>query len=613
MKAVFILNYFILLLIALTGCESPLHDNFVDIEKPTETPLRINLNAFSEGDNIIIYQENTAIYYSFETYGKKILKAEFTLGDKQWAANGSEGAFWFSPYQIPNGSYTLKCQLYVASHSGSIADQLGAEAYGGEMTWKVTVAYESEPTIVPEMTSRINNDGYLELTWQKPYFKYREFLNYTVHKRGMLIATIEDVDVTSIVDKSHVLDYGDWYEVKANFTDGTSWFIGYKTLPDQRITLEQVEDVSTIDYCTVRWSNNNDYKCKWNVYVDGELKLKETTETSIKIPPCPFGVRWGNRYVQVEVLTYEEEYRSPSPPSQTIAAGTLGKLIGDNDMHIDYNSSENIIYYSTWGGINSMSLPDLTPIAQDDTYASVGYNNAIIASEKNSKVLAYYPFRLVLYEDSKLTSPQMFPLSLESIVFGVQILNDNRLFYFEKTFPKGIVACIVGVDMKVEKRVTLTGSSLYDNPTLSADGKYAYLDSYNEMIIYKFSPEFDIIEKKVYPAKDTPFNYARFRHGNSSQILVKRANIYTEGTTTLYNSEDMTPILTYNAEFGYIDPKTGYLCLSYAERVEVINMESGKILFTLPIDSYQQIYLMDGILFSNSGYALNINPYLKKQ
>lgn len=607
-----ILYSFVFLLMVLTGCESPLHDNFVEIEKPAETSFSINLNAYAEGENIIIYQENIPIHYSFETQGKKVIKAEFTLGNNHWETEDREGSFWFPAYKLPEGTYTLTCQLYVATQSGSIADQLGTEAYGGTMSWKVTVDYEKEPTIIPEMTSRINEDGYLELIWQKPSFKYRKFLNYTVQKRGEMIATIDNPDVTSIVDKSHVVDYGEWYDVKINFTDGTSWYIGRKDLPNQYITLEQVEDVSAVDYCTVRWSNNG-YKCKWNVYVDDELKLKETTETSIKILPGPFGVRWGNRYIRVEALAYEEEYRSPSPHTQSIQAGTLGKFLGDNYIRFDYSTSEDVIYYSVWGEVNSMSVSGLTPIMQDNTYGSTGYTNAISASEKNGNVVVYHPFKLALYSGKQLPAPQTFQLKTESITFGVKLLNDNRIFYFEKSMPEDITACVINTHMKEEKRTTLEGSSLYENPVISADGKYAYLNSYKEIAIYRFSPEFNVIEKKVYPVEEALSISAQFMPNNSSLILVRKLHSYSEGSVTLYNTEDMTPVHSYNALFGYIDPKTGYLCLSYLNRVEVVNMESGAILFSLPADPFQNPSLTGGVLISSSGYALNINPYLNKK
>ena len=142
-----------LLLLILAGCEASLHENFVDIERPDKTPLGINLNAFAEGENIIIYQENIPIYYSFETSGREVLKAEFTLGDLLFESHGKSGELWFSPNQLPNGNYTLTCNLYVATNTGSIADQAGMEAYGGTMSWKVTVAYEKEPTETPEMAA----------------------------------------------------------------------------------------------------------------------------------------------------------------------------------------------------------------------------------------------------------------------------------------------------------------------------------------------------------------------------------------------------------------------------------------------------------------------------
>ena len=236
-----------LLLLILTSCESPLHDNYIDITKPADIPIGIDLNAYAEGDNIIIYQENIAIHYAFDTGGREVVKAEFTLGDLKRETQGNSGDIGFAAYELPNGSYTLTCNLYVATNSGSLADQVGAELYGGTKSWNVTVAYEKEPEKIPEMETCINDEGYLELTWEKPYFKYRKFLNYTVYKRGGLIATIEDANLTSIIDKSHVLDNGNWYTVKANFADDSSWYVGTKSLPNKDITLEQTEDISSID------------------------------------------------------------------------------------------------------------------------------------------------------------------------------------------------------------------------------------------------------------------------------------------------------------------------------------------------------------------------------
>ena len=82
---------------------------------------------------------------------------------------------------------------------------------------------------------------------------------------------------------------------------------------------------------------------------------------------------------------------------------------------------------------------------------------------------------------------------------------------------------------------------------------------------------------------------------------------------TIYNTEDMTAVHSYEAQYANIDPKTGYLCLSQEDQVEIIDINSGETLFTLPIKQYQQAYLLGGILISSYGHVLNINPYLKKK
>ena len=603
-----------LLLLILAGCEASLHENFVDIEKPDKTPLGINLNAFAEGENIIIYQENIPIYYSFETSGREVLKAEFTLGDLLFESNGKSGELWFSPNQLPNGNYTLTCNLYVATNTGSIADQAGMEAYGGTMSWKVTVAYEKEPTETPEMATRINEEGYLELTWEKPYYKYMNFLNYTVYKRGELLATIEDAGITSFTDKGHVLDNGDWYNVKANFEDDVSWYVGYKILPNDNITIEQVEDLSAIDFCTVKWSNGKGYKCKWNIYVNQELKMKETEETSISIPLCAFGTQqYDLHYIQVEAVAYDAADRGSYTYSQSSTVGMMGKYLGNGFTNFDYNESDNTLYYSIFDEIYSMSVPDLKPIARHSSVSPANNTNAINTSEMNSRVLVSYNDALALYEGKMLTAPLIHPVSNRVNGMGARILNDDRIFYIEQTYPKDLMACILSADMESEKRVTLPESSFYGNGVVSADGKYIYLDSSVEIAIYTMSPEFEILEKKVYPTNESPFSNARFMPHNSSLLLVRRATTNTDGVITIYNTEDMTAVHSYEAQYANIDPKTGYLCLSQEDQVEIIDINSGETLFPLPIKQYQQAYLLGGILISSYGHVLNINPYLKKK
>ncbi|WP_291527843.1 hypothetical protein [Bacteroides sp. UBA939] len=607
------LSYITLLLLIVAGCEVSLHDNFVDIEQPDEIPIGINLNTITEGENIIIYKEKTIIHYTFETAGREVQKVEFTLGDRQWETRGESGEIWFTPDRTPNGNYTLTCTLYVYTNTGSMADQVKLEAYGRTMSWKVTVAYENGPTEVPEITTRINEEGYLELTWEKPYYKYMNFLNYTVRKSGSLLATIEDVGITSFIDKSHVLDGGQQYDIQANFEENVSWHIGYKNMPYSKIIIEQVEDISAIDSCTVKWENEKGYKCKWNVYVNDELKLMETEETSIRIPVCTFGTfQYNLHQIRVEVFAYDASDRKGYSHYEYGTAGTMGKFLSDNYMRFDYNESENTLYYSVRGEVNSLSVPDLSPIAKHNGTGSYYDTYAINSSEKSSKILVSYSDVLALYEGKMLPTPLTYSIPYLIGGEGPQILNDDRIFYFDRTHSEDMVACILSADMKPQKRVILQGVPYSYFGIISADGKYICTSNTEEIVIYKMSPEFDVLEKNAYSIDEVTHNYIRFMPHDSSQILVGRAtmNMGETETITIYNTEGMTPVHSYEAQFANIDPKTGYLCLSKRDQIEIIDINSGETLFTLPNELYHWVHLLGGILISERGYALNINPYL---
>lgn len=209
------------------ACDMPLHENFVEVEKPPkELQIGMYLAADKDGETVIVYKP-TQIGFIVKAEGKRVDMTHFQLGEKQWMAYEEEGAFYVDPENFPEGSYTLVCRLSSKTHSGSIKDQIDYEYYEGEIAWPVEIKYEMPPA-ESTVTVAVDENGQMKISWQKPYMKYKQFLRYELIGNGLPLAMIEDADQLFFIDTAYA-GGNQSYAVRAVLTDnGTEevWDLG---------------------------------------------------------------------------------------------------------------------------------------------------------------------------------------------------------------------------------------------------------------------------------------------------------------------------------------------------------------------------------------------------
>ena len=155
----------LLIFFFILGCEYNLHDNFVNIENSLDKDIQmgIYLDVESDGDTLYMH-EFTYIQFNLETFGYEVYSCIFRLGNMlddtkgstEWNFNKSSGSFYISSSIYTTGHYTLTCDIYVKSGTGSIADQLGAELFYGTFQWPVEFHNDTEPSL----SHNINEEGY---------------------------------------------------------------------------------------------------------------------------------------------------------------------------------------------------------------------------------------------------------------------------------------------------------------------------------------------------------------------------------------------------------------------------------------------------------------------
>ena len=176
-------------------CSHAVVQSCSQVKKITEAPeLKINLNFDSDTLYIPINYNTTVEYSSTDPL---VRYASFFLNGNQLAISGATGFFYIqydnSKYQI-NVPYILKVSFFRSTGSGSLADKLESEGF--LYSREIVVYFVNEDTMLPKITSVINEKGRLKITWER--YSGFGFKNYYVRLPEVVnIAIISDQNITS--------------------------------------------------------------------------------------------------------------------------------------------------------------------------------------------------------------------------------------------------------------------------------------------------------------------------------------------------------------------------------------------------------------------------------
>ncbi|MDR1981965.1 MAG: lactonase family protein [Tannerellaceae bacterium] len=598
----------------LWSCEYPVHDHFIEIEKPPQAvEMGVYLTADNDGERIVLPESSFVNYKLSVAGGRRIQGCIFEMGGRRWEfPDQSSGYFYVDKSEFPDGEYTLSCTLYAATESGSIADQLGMESYAGSFSWPLTVTTYSLPK--ESLRHTINADGYLELSWDRPEIGVLPFQSYHISGSFRDI-DIQDVEQTSFVDRSYVGENMWWYRVSASFESKDvyrdPWPLGYVELPG-------VEPAFEIDYSgedSIRLSWDNPYKSAVNIALDYSPLVDGYREKSIRIPYAPFGSR--QKQLLITFIPYEEEDRTHSSGFSRWMSfvASCGKEVYDHRA-MTYHVVEDVLYVVNEEKQVSLLMPDAVVYQERVRYNS--YVKSIYASLSDLTVAVCYDNVIDLFDGKAFRNVRTVISDPQKNFTGPITLTD-----------KGKLLCFShnGATGKTEGQVYDAATALFEtsfglpaeitylsNVFITPDARYIYASSYSDIYVLSLDEAYRTTDVK---RLEVSFSGWCVNPRQTGQLFVSaNGKIYQYDVAT-----GLSPVSTWDYPgmiVGNIDPATGYLLLvgqPYMpgfDHVKIIRPETNEVLATIPVSGETNYSLAGNTLMSGNGYVMNIKKQLKK-
>jgi hypothetical protein len=600
----------------IQSCELSLHDNYIEIEKPDEAtiPFEIYLDVESDGKTIYFYSfdyyTSHIVNFNFKTNGRSILKCTFTMGNRTWEFYEASGSFAVYKGEFPDTKYTLTCELIFESATGSIAEQLGMEQYRGTMSWPVECVLYQQPE--PSLTGKVNSDGFLELSWEKPVLPESMFKYYLVeHLNGFDKDTISDMNQLTSVSKSYFGNYDSYY-VYAVLSDSYRWNLGDLSL--SRVNVNVNVNYSDEDSILISW--DNPYKATVNISHGNVTVAKDVKDNHVKIAYGKFGSPVTDYYIDFSPYekTETSEWLTNSFSIYKDIKVSPGKMLGDNYYYFNkdqsgYNPYENILYIHSGSDLKSYILPEITEYKSrrldDNTY------QISVSSQSNSGRIAVNRGRIIEILDGKdlNTVNTIRAEAGRSFLFPFAFTNDNKILCMDDYSTNSILKVYDLQNEYFEKEIKLSDFFSYqDQLYVAPNGEYVYFEQpYPLRTIYMYQlNDYTIVNKNKYTHEYSGWGV--------SPLKPDRLYVSDNGNIDEYESMSLEKTGKWNfsgMKVGNIDPKTGYLLLYGYDKIIIIDPESKNVIYERDVaGSWFALY--GNVLISENGHALNVEKYLNK-
>ena len=591
----------------MLGCEYKLHDNYIIIEKPVAENIGINiyLDVESDGKTIYMYEKNN-IQFNLETSGYEVYSCIFRLdnmlddtkGSTQWGFNKSSGNFYVSGSLYTEGHYTLTCDVYVKSGNGSLSDHLEAELFYGTFQWPVEFYVEPKSGIF----HRINEEGFLELSWKKPFMMESGFICYKVYYNDIECVVITDPDQTSFVCESYFGESAK-FNVIAETKVNKNWSMGSVYLIEQKI--EIIADYSDDENIILKW--NNPYKSAVCVieYSNNDTLVSYSKDETARITYGLFGTR--GKEFSFSFSPYNEKDRWHGRNITTYENIHLSRGIftapKGNWPRFGYNVTENVLYVSSFGEITSWLLPKCEKHIE---YIGNNWNNVntYTSSLYDSKMAVVYGGKIDILDGKGMKSVKTISYPSDPLSFT----EDGKLicFTYDNGY-KGLVYNIAGEMYDFPYLLFDIPVTTFAGPKISYDSRYLVIYESSSNIIVMTIDDFKVVKKDNLNVVSSGYCF--------NPLIPEELYISTNNNILIYNVKNLSLIDALNypdMSIGNIDPKTGYMLLYNNDSIKIIDTKTKLILYSMPVDSGFGFWLYGNTLISADGYALNLDKYIAK-
>ena len=570
-------------------------DEIIDNTSPVVSVRTSDSDKLTDGDTIYFYGNTGMLEYDIAMSGnQKLVGCVFKYDDETVALTELSGSFQMSRKTDINKK--LICEITIQS---------GNENFSFEYQWSVSFFVEPAESLRP----RVNQDGYLELSWEKPLIFKENFNRYILYVNNVTdepLAEITDLDQISYVVKSYS-GSGCSFTLKAIYLDNKSWMLGKISMYPQGANLHC--DYSNADSVLISWSNN--YKATTSVIIDG-VTVSKTKENFAWLPYATFGFP-----IENSITLSFSPYNENSPvylwsKFETVHNVYLGgykflddgSRLGDYKGGVAYNPVEDVLYFkhaARFGPkLSSRAFPDLKE------NKSISMPTAtLISSYTDSKLLVYN----IVYDGKGLNRINTLPLPGIKSCRSYALTNDNQLLYLcrddtirfynmegtillqKMSFPK-----VIDDDME--------NVLIHISPDVSC---IYFSDNKNGSVI--------VLNIENYAISKTHELTGPFSGGWCVNPVHSEQLFVSDGTTVKeYNGKDLSLVCTWNyagMKVGNVDPKSGYLLAYNDSFAIIIDTKTKKVLHTRPVIG-NLFYIYSHTLISGDGQSLYLPPFINR-
>ncbi len=468
----------------LISCEFESDKEFFrDIEKPSEIMVGLDLAGVNQNEPIYIY-DDTKLYYTLNSAGKKLLDQEIMINNEVLHLTGGDYIMIFKDNLIRNGTNTLKITFRIKTDSDSLADIMNAEYYEGDFIFQLVPVDNDFDLGIRE---GITSDDFFMLEWDRPSFAQLEITSYEIKFkdfRGAYKTVTLDGSATSFVDKDYVGGYRS-YSITMKFKgdkikDKTVYYnMSYSGLMSDDIIVEFKDLVST----TISWKQNR-YNCKYFILHNRNDEAVGSTS-------------YGSPVVTLEAPYFPEEsgYYTVIAAPYDLAASEISYKSGGVEKFYEYKapqtkldmsvysfSVEDMLIYGLSG--NSIKIGDATTLNTISSYNSQYFENisSVSVSPNSSKLLVFIGYnwgnsidnKIYLYDNKENLSgipKEVESPKAESRYQRVDLIDDDLIFIANSHQTDGVHSYYSLINANTGDIIETLETNIYNNIDLSYDRK----------------------------------------------------------------------------------------------------------------------------------------------
>ncbi|WP_315085590.1 hypothetical protein [Bacteroides heparinolyticus] len=592
---------YLCLLFLAAACEYPVGENFIEIKEPDkEIPVKVDLNAFTNGEAILV-NKPTTLDYSLSLSGKPISKIIFSLGDRIWESTSPNTQIYIDKETFPAGKYTLKAAFYAPTGSGSIADQLGAESYSGEMSWPVIIDYRM---VLPDvMTYRTNENRSLELAWQTPVLSHLTVSSYTLYA---LTKDLRSYSETIPAGQAHFVDtrhigkettYKLYANMKYEGKEDLVWLMGEVTVPQKLPRL--YTSAWDMEHVWVSWELP--YNCLPSFTINGEEPFSPAEgQQSIRLPVVEFGTNAWYESNRVLMTLSPIDHPSETVYQKEFHAGSPGyHYEKERASSWCYNPVTGMLY-AHGNFLNAYRYPQLTPAV------------TLEASRTATVFTSYTEPLLGIAEADKIEIRDARTLELKHTLTVSRLLLANgdlflvpngKLVYKTYTPDSRYQDIIIH---KLDGDILSTTHVESSSALISPDGKRIAVPGFSGIRIIELDNDRPAHEYLL----PIPFEKQQkmdFNPANLSQLITYDQSKHCIEIRNCRTNEVIKSILLKDGmKYLSADPVTGNLLVGNDHKLSVLSATDYKEIFTVKASYAIWPTLTGDYLTSFDGFILNI-------